>query len=314
MDSKERARIRPAQLEILVSFMELYPALAIAQGKQDDIPAEKRKALWLELYHKLNSVEGCPNKTMERWKKTWTDQKTKTQIKAVRLIQNNGHGTKLTPLEERILKILATSNKANPNDSANETAEVPDADVVVTNGIQSLENQELTDSLLSESSSVSVIETPNNVSESLMEIIPTDTLPASRTEFGRILPETPITLTSLDIPTLIKQEPPDVDDPQEEKTAATESVPLITTTRSLLNEFATLTSKKTVERAKKRQRYRFTSKYMTAEKAAESFVNIAERNCIVLERIASAMEAQAAEATKQTQLMQELIGVLRNNK
>ncbi|XP_075981831.1 uncharacterized protein LOC142980389 isoform X2 [Anticarsia gemmatalis] len=80
------------------------------QGAQGRIRAEQ---LWQELGELLNAVGSGVIKTIDKWKKVWTDWKAKTKKKAL-AIRRHADGTgggpsskqTLTPTEQRILSIM----------------------------------------------------------------------------------------------------------------------------------------------------------------------------------------------------------------
>ncbi|CAG5019206.1 unnamed protein product [Parnassius apollo] len=110
MDSRLRAS--PEQFSLLIEFMESHGDLSRPQvGLQGRVRSER---LWQELGDILNSVGRCGvNKTSDKWKRVWSDWKTKTKKKAS-LINRDIHGTgggsgrgkPLSRLEERVLRVI----------------------------------------------------------------------------------------------------------------------------------------------------------------------------------------------------------------
>ncbi|CAG4965629.1 unnamed protein product [Parnassius apollo] len=113
MDSRLRAS--PEQFSLLIEFMESHGDLSRSQvGLQGRVRSER---LWQELGDILNSVGRCGvNKTSDKWKRVWSDWKTKTKKKAS-LINRDIHGTgggsgrgkPLSRLEERVLRVIGVT-------------------------------------------------------------------------------------------------------------------------------------------------------------------------------------------------------------
>ncbi|XP_015925573.1 uncharacterized protein [Parasteatoda tepidariorum] len=339
--NKRTGNIKPPQLETLISFMENHPNLAV--GKKDNLSPEKRKALWNDLYFQLNAVVGGTRKNLDQWKKSWNDQKAKTHAKAMKLIETGGNSTYLTHLEERILKILSSTNEFKSPQPSSDIFLIPETGIVFSLPIvaqdasqssvsnapstsQEAPDAPLCDPLMSETSNISATEGLPNVAVAVSseEISLTDDRHTLMNY--KPLPEadTPVVTLSSDIPSIIIQET------QAKRNLITETTKSVTEcsvediksvtnypaeiSESINNPSSTTVCNPSIAafgKDRRRRRNHKRSHYMTADKAAETFGYISQRNCAVLERIASAMEAQANRAAKQTQLMREIIDVVK---
>ncbi|XP_050558751.1 myb/SANT-like DNA-binding domain-containing protein 4 isoform X1 [Spodoptera frugiperda] len=112
---ESRLRASPEQFSLLIEFMESHGDLSRPQmGLQGKVRSE---GLWQELAEILNAVGGGINKTADKWKRVWSDWKTKTKKKAS-VINRDIHGTgggpsrgkPLSRLEERVLRIIGVSS------------------------------------------------------------------------------------------------------------------------------------------------------------------------------------------------------------
>lgn len=115
------------QFVTLLKFMEQHGDISRLRGG----PLNKRKAkrLWRELALTLNAVDNVRQKSPEKWKKVWTDWKSKTKRKAHYLRQAKADGRPtgqmvLTPLERRILAV------PSPWEVKQEVAEAVDEEVL----------------------------------------------------------------------------------------------------------------------------------------------------------------------------------------
>ncbi|KAJ8737707.1 hypothetical protein PYW08_000302 [Mythimna loreyi] len=111
---ESRSRANTEQYIALLDFMERHGDLSRPQhGPQGRLKAER---LWQELVEVLNSMAGGVIKPLIKWKKVWTDWKTKTKKKSL-AIRREASGTgggpssrqTLTALEERVLGIMGLS-------------------------------------------------------------------------------------------------------------------------------------------------------------------------------------------------------------
>ncbi|XP_072939480.1 uncharacterized protein [Epargyreus clarus] len=108
---ESRLRASREQFLIMIDFMETNGDLSRphpgAQGRQ------RMEAQWNELSELLNSTGAGIQKQADKWKRVWSDWKTKTKSKAS-LINRDANSTggepskikALTPLEERVLRIM----------------------------------------------------------------------------------------------------------------------------------------------------------------------------------------------------------------
>ncbi|CAH1642904.1 unnamed protein product [Spodoptera littoralis] len=103
-----RVRSSMIQFVTLLKFMEEHGDITRLRGG----PQTRRKAkrLWRELALTLNAVDNVRQKSPDKWKKVWTDWKSKTKRKARSLRQANADSRPtgelmLTPLERRILAV-----------------------------------------------------------------------------------------------------------------------------------------------------------------------------------------------------------------
>ncbi|XP_022822573.1 uncharacterized protein LOC111353696 [Spodoptera litura] len=112
MQARQRSSFE--QLSVLIQFMESHGDLSKPRpGPQGRINSEQ---LWLELTNILNSMGGGVQKTADKWKKVWTDWKTKTKKKYLHIRQqSSGTGggpnthIQLTAIEERVMAVIGVS-------------------------------------------------------------------------------------------------------------------------------------------------------------------------------------------------------------
>ncbi|XP_072932838.1 uncharacterized protein [Epargyreus clarus] len=108
---ESRLRASREQFLIMIDFMETNGDLSRpqpgAQGRQ------RMETQWNELTELLNSTGAGVQKQADKWKRVWSDWKTKTKRKASlmnRDTNSTGGGPStikaLTPLEERVLRIM----------------------------------------------------------------------------------------------------------------------------------------------------------------------------------------------------------------
>ncbi|KAL4704334.1 hypothetical protein ACJJTC_019379 [Scirpophaga incertulas] len=101
------------QFEMLVNFMEQHGD--INKPTKDARGRVKAIENWARLTNLLNADPVGDNKTMEKWKKVWSDLKNNTKKKAAKINKaacGTGGGpalqTKLTDLEQRVLRIIGS--------------------------------------------------------------------------------------------------------------------------------------------------------------------------------------------------------------
>ncbi|KFM78177.1 hypothetical protein X975_17840, partial [Stegodyphus mimosarum] len=120
---KRIGRFSPRQLEMIVSYMEQNTSLA--QGKLSiEFSKSDRRQKWKELSEMLNAERFGPKKTSDQWRKTWNDQKALIRCKAAKIknsgsiTSHNGIRDRLTPIEERLLKLAGYMSSAEDNGSS----------------------------------------------------------------------------------------------------------------------------------------------------------------------------------------------------
>ncbi|XP_034831527.1 uncharacterized protein [Maniola hyperantus] len=105
-------RTSAQQFEQLVNFMERHGDL----NKPADGPHGRIRAIqmWEDLSNLLNLDVSGDHKSIDKWKKVWSDFKNNTKRKAAK-IQAGGSGTKLamSELEQRVLRIVQAQAPAS---------------------------------------------------------------------------------------------------------------------------------------------------------------------------------------------------------
>ncbi|XP_050497713.1 uncharacterized protein LOC126878857 [Diabrotica virgifera virgifera] len=107
-------RVQAVHWEMLLSFCEENPQLITNKFNSSEGRA-KAVAMWQTIANRLNSL-GYGEKSVEGWRKTLTDWKSKTKAKAATLRRDQGqtgggspHLPPLSPLEERILSLMGVT-------------------------------------------------------------------------------------------------------------------------------------------------------------------------------------------------------------
>ncbi|XP_055842626.1 uncharacterized protein LOC129909577 [Episyrphus balteatus] len=123
---KRGARVSKTQKQILVEFM--YENKAFARGQFNDINCRQNiNSTWESLCNRLNS-QGAIVKTVDQWKKCWTDIKSgvKKQASAYKSFLNQTGGGSITDgprqlndFEEKVLSIIT-------NDAVDGDASTPE--------------------------------------------------------------------------------------------------------------------------------------------------------------------------------------------
>ncbi|XP_046399445.1 uncharacterized protein LOC124165945 [Ischnura elegans] len=111
IDLKTSNRVSPEQRELMISFMELHPALA-TNAFMGIKGASTRIKLWQELSEILNSCPTGGKKEPDRWIKCWQDWKSETNLKFNKIMAYSEDATPpmkrplLRSLEERLLSVI----------------------------------------------------------------------------------------------------------------------------------------------------------------------------------------------------------------
>ncbi|XP_030033949.1 uncharacterized protein LOC115450111 isoform X2 [Manduca sexta] len=116
--------------------MTKHGDLSIISGK-----SARNVLLWMELIGILNQIGVGPRKTLEQWKKTWSDLKYRTKEKVLKIQQASSSRRRnlsaLTQVEEKVCEIIKNNRRClqEPNEEIQTTEEQKD----------SLENEENAD-------------------------------------------------------------------------------------------------------------------------------------------------------------------------
>ncbi|XP_064473527.1 uncharacterized protein LOC135388115 isoform X1 [Ornithodoros turicata] len=103
--NRRRVRTSARQFELVLDFMETHPNLASSRlGSTFTIKDRRRE--WNEFADFLNSHQLGAYKDSDKWRKVWNDFKSATKQKALKIASGKGTVENLTPIEERLLRIL----------------------------------------------------------------------------------------------------------------------------------------------------------------------------------------------------------------
>ncbi|CAH2269329.1 jg24000 [Pararge aegeria aegeria] len=109
-----KMRTSASQFDALVSFMERHGDLnKIADGPQGRVRAIQ---LWEDLCNLLNLDVAGDSKSIDKWKKVWSDFKNNTKRKSAKIQAAGGtSATKLalSDLESRVLRLTGTSGNSS---------------------------------------------------------------------------------------------------------------------------------------------------------------------------------------------------------
>ncbi|XP_047512147.1 uncharacterized protein LOC125054350 isoform X2 [Pieris napi] len=135
-----RSRPTPAQVKVVLSFLEQHPEMAWKEPRNGNAGFHRIRKMWEELTKTVNSIYGA-RKSTSAWMKYWQDKRRNVLVKS-RLIKQEKVRLNLTSVDKRIIKLhqMRRNNKVimnkpcNGEDNSDDDAyEVPNDDGMVTN-------------------------------------------------------------------------------------------------------------------------------------------------------------------------------------
>ncbi|CAF4795596.1 unnamed protein product [Pieris macdunnoughi] len=140
--TKQRLRPTPAQVKVVLSFLEQHPEMAWQELRNGNAGFHRIRKMWEELTETVNSIYGA-RKSASAWMKYWQDKRRNVLVKS-RSIKQGKVRLNLTSVDKRIIKLhqMRRNNKVIMNKPCNgednsvdsvDAYEVPNDDRMVTN-------------------------------------------------------------------------------------------------------------------------------------------------------------------------------------